>query len=1305
MREEVADMRRRTGGRLQARFLALAVTAVALGPWLLTGASGAAPTGYAATVLADNPASYWRFGESSGTTAVDERGQNPGTYAGGVTLGQPGALSGDPNKSISFDGVNDAMTAPDSPSLDLSSAVSIEAWVKRSKSGVYQEIVGKPGNGQSKQENYSLWFTYLDRLRAYFGNGNTYASATSPAAIDTKWHYVVATYNNASAKMYLDGVLVDSENSTVQMAPNQQQLTVGRTSTNGSWYGGQLDELAIYPSVLSAAQVSAHYNAASVDIVAPVISLTAPSAGATTSNSTPTFAGTAGTSAGDLAAVTVKVYPGSSATGTPTETLNVTRNADGSYRVDASPALADGVWTAQAEQSDASGNIGRSGAVTFTVDTTAPVTTITSGPASLTKTTTATISFTVGESGANASCSLDGGAFASCTSPKTYSGLADGNHTFRVHATDAAGNVGADDTRMWTVDTVPPNVAITTAPPDPSSSTDAAFAFSVDEIGAAAACSLDGGAFTACASPATYSGLADGSHTVRIHATDAAGNTGPDATRTWTVDTVKPVTTITNGPPSVTNQTNATFTFTVDDGTATSACSLDGSAFAPCTSPKTYNGLSDGPHTVRIHATDPAGNVGDDASRSWQVATGAPAVTLATPADGASLASTTVTFSGTGGTGPRDDGTVTVSIWSGSSASGTPLKTLSATVAGNGSYSTQTTLSEGTYTARTEQHDSAGNTGFSSTNTFTVDTTAPVVYLASPPDGVTTDATTPTYNGHGGLLAGDSNIVSIDVYAGSTTNGTPLQTLTASVRSSDGFYRVVPATALTDGVYTAVARQSDAAGNVGTSRTHTFTIDTSQVYPPIVTLTSPFNGAVLNSTLPAFGGSGGTETGDATNVVIDVYTGTVVGGVPAQSFPAPVQDDGTYSATPPAPLAEGTYTARASQSDSGGNVGYSAARTFTIDITPPTASVDSAPANPTNSTSATFTFSANESATFECALDAGAYTPCTSPVTYTSLLDGTHTFHVRATDRAGNLGAAATRSWTVDTQAPVTSISSHPSDPSPSASATFGFASDDPAATFTCSLDGGAYTSCSSPTTLTGLADGTHTFRVRATDLAGNVGTAASFTWVVDTTAPPSPSFASKPANPTNVTTAAFVLADSEAGVSFECQLDGASFTACTTMPSYPGLADGSHTLAARAVDTAGNRSATASYTWTVDTQAPSATITGGPGNPTNATTASFSFTASEPATTACSLDGGAFTGCSSPQSYQNITGGSHTFRVRATDLAGNTGAAASFSWTVDTVAPTLTLTASRSRRRCRRACTPLRRGSRPGCPMSARPR
>ena len=173
---------------------------------------------------------------------------------------------------------------------------------------------------------------------------------------------------------------------------------------------------------------------------------------------------------------------------------------------------------------------------------------------------------------------------------------------------------------------------------------------------------------------------------------------------------------------------------------------------------------------------------------------------------------------------------------------------------------------------------------------------------------------------------------------------------------------------------------------------------------------------------------------------------------------------------------------------------------------PPDTTITSQPANPTSSTSAQFSFtSTSTSATFACSLDAAAFADCNSPVSYPGLSDGGHTFQVRAADQNGPDPTAASYTWTVDTTTPAgdttppeTTITSGPSAMSTSTSASFALASTEANSTFQCSLDGAPRVACTSPQSYTGLSIGTHTFRVWATDAAGNTdGTEATQTWSV----------------------------------------------------------------------------------------------------------------------------------------------------------------------------------------------------------------
>jgi myo-inositol-hexaphosphate 3-phosphohydrolase len=178
---------------------------------------------------------------------------------------------------------------------------------------------------------------------------------------------------------------------------------------------------------------------------------------------------------------------------------------------------------------------------------------------------------------------------------------------------------------------------------------------------------------------------------------------------------------------------------------------------------------------------------------------------------------------------------------------------------------------------------------------------------------------------------------------------------------------------------------------------------------------------------------------------------------------------------------------------------------------PPDTTITSQPANPTSSASAQFGFtSTSTGATFACSLDSAAFANCISPVSYTGLSAGAHTFQVRAADQNGADPTPASYTWTVattppagDTTPPETTITSGPPATSTSTSASFAFTSSEANSTFQCSLDGGPRVACTSPQTYPGLSTGSHTFGVWAADAAGNTdATAATQTWSVSPSGP-----------------------------------------------------------------------------------------------------------------------------------------------------------------------------------------------------------
>jgi hypothetical protein len=218
--------------------------------------------GYSALIESDAPLAYYRVGEASGTSAADSSGHgNTGTYAGsGVTYAQAGAISGDTNTAVLFNGSTGKMTLPTSVNPETGS-FTFECWIK---------VSAYPGGGTSILANYN---TPSSNIGAGFGmntsgqvnwtvvNGSgSFVSITSSAITTGVYHHLVGTYDGTTSKFYFDGSLVGSTTTTFS-ANTTDAIQVGSSPYN-DYHPGYVDEVAIYSTALSASRVTAHYNAA-----------------------------------------------------------------------------------------------------------------------------------------------------------------------------------------------------------------------------------------------------------------------------------------------------------------------------------------------------------------------------------------------------------------------------------------------------------------------------------------------------------------------------------------------------------------------------------------------------------------------------------------------------------------------------------------------------------------------------------------------------------------------------------------------------------------------------------------------------------------------------------------------------------------------------------------------------------------------------------------------------------------------------------------------------------------------------------
>jgi hypothetical protein len=211
--------------------------------------------GYASTVMADAPAGYWRLGEASGTNAADVTGHNSGTYEGSPSLGRPSLLSSDAaNTAVGFDGTTSAVAIPDSSSLDVSGALSLEAWIRPDSlpaPGAFRSIVSKPESWSLQFNGPNLEFTVIQnavRRRLQAPANAVPAGATS---------HVVGTDDGTTQRLYVNGTQVASAALAGGASVTTSTVRIGAWVAGTEVFAGTIDEVAVYPAALSAARVSA----------------------------------------------------------------------------------------------------------------------------------------------------------------------------------------------------------------------------------------------------------------------------------------------------------------------------------------------------------------------------------------------------------------------------------------------------------------------------------------------------------------------------------------------------------------------------------------------------------------------------------------------------------------------------------------------------------------------------------------------------------------------------------------------------------------------------------------------------------------------------------------------------------------------------------------------------------------------------------------------------------------------------------------------------------------------------------------
>jgi hypothetical protein len=486
-------------------------------------------------------------------------------------------------------------------------------------------------------------------------------------------------------------------------------------------------------------------------------------------------------------------------------------------------------------------------------------------------------------------CRLDGSVLEVCVSPKVYSGLAAGAHTFEVKAVDVEGE-SAPASFAWTIDlTAPETPSLRRKPDNPSNDVTPSFTWDDKEAGATFECTVDGTS-EPCTSGYETDPLGEGAHVFELRARDSAGNLSAPATWNWTVDLTAP--TDIAGTPARDPDANGWYNhpvaidFTSSDATAT------------CASP-TYSGPDVASVTVLGTCTDEAGNVAPTvSSATFNYDATPPLDVTGTPTPPAvnGWYGTPVLIAFTGSDATSGIDVCTSTTYDGADGIGLSV--------------------QGTCT------DKAGNVAPTvSSATFNYDDSPPDVALTVPTDGSATTDATPQFEGTTNNGLADDDFVTVDI------SGPTSVEFNAPV-AEDGSWSAAPATALAPGEYTATARQSDVLGRTDVTPARSFTIDPNVAQLQIL---DPDDATVTNDPSVAISGVAGDGAGFGAAVTVSVYSASSF-NAPVATLSAPVSS-GTWATTSPS-LADGPYTIVAEQSDPAGGVSSDSV-TVTIDTTPP----------------------------------------------------------------------------------------------------------------------------------------------------------------------------------------------------------------------------------------------------------------------------------------------------------------------------------------------------------------------------------
>ena len=204
---------------------------------------------------------YYRMNEGSGGTTVNSATATTGID--GVLLNSPSWTASPVQfgaNALSFDGTNDNISIPDNNTLDISAAITLEAWCYATKNTGVQNVISKSSNTANNGYIFPRTDNGWSSAVIYFHIAGGWRTLSAPYPSLNAWHHLAATYDGSSIKLYINGVLSASMPQTGTITTNGNPLVLGNQTGFAEYFGGYADEMRVWNVARTQAEIQSNMN-------------------------------------------------------------------------------------------------------------------------------------------------------------------------------------------------------------------------------------------------------------------------------------------------------------------------------------------------------------------------------------------------------------------------------------------------------------------------------------------------------------------------------------------------------------------------------------------------------------------------------------------------------------------------------------------------------------------------------------------------------------------------------------------------------------------------------------------------------------------------------------------------------------------------------------------------------------------------------------------------------------------------------------------------------------------------------------